>query len=105
MNSEAEQSQSSFAAATSVASQQSSHIGKESVLSNLDDEESKQMGSPSGDGLPQVEETKEMPRKRRKVITVHTSDDDEDSDVATDDSFQNTNLSLMPEDSDNTKLA
>jgi len=45
------------------------------------------MGSPSSDGLPQVEETKEMPRQRMKVIKVHTSDEDEDSDDATDDSF------------------
>jgi hypothetical protein len=46
-----------------------------------------------------------MPRQRRKVMKVHTSDDDEDSDGVTDDSFQNTNLSLMPEDTDNAKLA
>ena len=66
-------------------------------------EDSKQIGSPASDGLPQVEETKEMPKKRRKVIKIHTSDD-EDDDV-TDDSFKNTNLSLMPEDAENAKMA
>ena len=66
-------------------------------------EDSKKIGSPASDGLPQVEETKEMPKKRRKVIKIHTSDD-EDDDV-TDDSFKNTNLSLMPEDAENAKMA
>ena len=54
--------------------------------------------------MPQVEETKEIPNKPRKVAKIHTSDDEDDDDV-TDDSFKNPNVSLMPEDVENVKLA
>ena len=57
------------------------------------------------DGLPQIEETKEMPGRRRKVPKVHTDEDDDEDDDVTDDSFKNTNVSLMPEDTEPTKLA
>ena len=49
-----------------------------------------------------------MAKNRRKVVKVHTSDDEEevaDNGEVTDDSFRNANLSLMPEDTDNVKLA
>ena len=42
------------------------------------------------------------------MVKVHTSDDEEevaDNGEVTDDSFRNANLSLMPEDTDNVKLA
>lgn len=42
--------------------------------------------------------------RRRGVIKVDASSVEDDGDV-TDDSFRNANLSLMPEDTDSSKLA
>ena len=59
------------------------------------------------DGLPQVEETKEVAKNRRKKVInvdVEAASADDDGDV-TDDSFRNANLSLMPEDMAASKLA
>ena len=83
-----------------MASQESGHIGKE----RSGEEEKKD------DGLPQVEETKEVAQNRRKGAAQDSSVSggaaaNVNDDDVTDDSFKNTNLSLMPEDVDNSKLA
>ena len=86
LNSEGEQSQQSFAAAAGGG-----------------EEEKK-----DDDGLPQVEETKEVPKNRRKAIisvTEETKGSTMSDSVVTDDSFRNANLSLMPEDSGTAKNA
>lgn len=69
-----------------------------------DGEEEKKEGQE--DGLPQVEETKEVAKNRRKkVINVELDSAADDDGEVTDDSFRNANLSLMPEDMGASKLA
>ena len=112
LNSDAEQSQSSMAvpdqqnsvAATASTDAAHSESAQQSVQEDPEpaqepEEAKKELAAAPDDGLPLVEETKEVAESRRSQ-----REEDEEGDV-TDDSFRCANLSLMPEDADNAALA
>ena len=92
---------------TSTASKQSTNVNSESGPSCDARQGEEEKKEDQEDGLPQVEETKEVAKNRRKKVInvdIEAAPADDDDDV-TDDSFKNANLSLMPQDTAASMLA